>query len=84
MIGRVSKHHAAFNRDDLVERAYRDRYDENMPKITSDGTTAERALWECTATWPIQQPGANDPPDSISDDALAAMRKIRWGLETTT
>ncbi len=44
-LGHIS-HIISFNWDDLVEKAYRNLYNEDIPTVTGEGTTSEHALWK--------------------------------------
>lgn len=39
-------HIVSFNWDDLVEKAYKKLYNEDIPMITGEGATSEHALWK--------------------------------------
>lgn len=133
-------HIISFNWDDLVEKVYRQLYNEDIPKITVEDTVSDHALWKphgdisnpeerwvlpfeegrvfatlermiSETTFPtiiigyreqepivrerliavlgsragitrIRPDLGNNPPESFTDNALSAMRKIKAGLES--
>jgi len=45
-LGHVT-HIVSFNWDDLIEKAYRQMYNKEIPKIVEEDTTSDHALWKC-------------------------------------